>query len=133
MTTKICIIGANRYEEVEIKPKEFDKRWFDIRGGLYGLPPGQLKRMIVTEDGKPTYDEEVLIYPEDSIKPYDGKKEWFDLDTQLKAIDIPKYADRKTKAYVKPRRDYIGDLERLGGAIVPVAIAAILVWSVVFQ
>lgn len=131
MATKIIIVGANRAEEVVIKPKEFDLRYFDIRGAAYALPPGQLKRMIVTEPGRPTYDDEVLIYPEDGIRPHGGTDGWWDVDTQLRAIDMMKYSDIRRKVIARPKRDRIADLERIGAAIMPIAIAVVIIWSVI--
>ena len=66
---KVYIIGRNRVEMCTVKPRDYDKHFFVTRGQLYKMYPDNLMRTIRYEYGVRRRDEEVIIYPENGVKP----------------------------------------------------------------
>lgn len=84
---KVIITGVNRVEFCDIKRQDLDKRFFLTRGELYFIPTNGLVRMRKIDYGKERESEEVIVYEENSITPYDTCGLNYEMDLMLADID----------------------------------------------
>lgn len=84
---KVIISGVNRMEFCEIKKKDLDKRFFMTRGELYFIPTNGMTRMRRYEYGKEKESDEVIIYEENTIVPYDQRDVHYNMEFLLADID----------------------------------------------
>lgn len=91
------IIGENRVEFIQVKKKDLKKHFFVTRDQLYGFYPNHMKKMRLEDDVGFLRSESVMIYPENSIRPYGWvpteapkTNDPFHYDNLLKVIDLHK-------------------------------------------
>lgn len=84
---KVIISGVNRMEFCDIKRKDLDKRFFMTRGELYFVPTNGMTRLRRYEYGKEKESDEVIIYEENMITPYDTRDIQYSMDNLLSDID----------------------------------------------
>ena len=93
---KILIIGTNRAEYSKIKPKDYDKHFFEIRRQLYKAYPDGLTRCIVTEYDRRKHDDEYIVYKENSIVPYHTRNQQYTMGKIISEIDEHKLMTSKS-------------------------------------
>lgn len=129
---KVIIVGCNRAEIVTIKAMNQNKHFLESRGQLYKVAPDALTRMRIIKDGKEEDSEEVVIYRENSIRPYHAHGVPHDQERILAEIDEHKLMgpDPSPLGRVRP---WISEARKNYNLIVPMlpmALAVvILAWA----
>ena len=84
---KVIIVGCNRAEIITIKAINQNKHFLESRGQLYKVAPDALTRMRIIKDGEEEDSEEVVVYRENSIRPYHPRGVPHDQERILAEID----------------------------------------------
>lgn len=90
------IVGCNRIEFIHVKKKDLKKHFFVTRDQLYAFYPDDMQKMRLEDELGLVRTESVMIYPENSIRPYgwretdDPTLDNFDFDSILKDISAHK-------------------------------------------
>lgn len=86
------IVGKNRVEFIQVKKRDLKKHFFVTRDQLYKFYPNTMVKMRLEDDLGLVRSESVMIYPENSIRPYgwkepQGDHDPFGFDTILANLD----------------------------------------------
>lgn len=90
---KFIIIGHNRVESCTIKGKDTEKIFVRKRGQTYMIPPDALTRCKRTKYGRPSTDEEIIVFSENAVIPYETestKKVNYQSSNVLGMVDLMK-------------------------------------------
>lgn len=69
----VILIGASRADMIRIARKDYGKHFVTFRGQLYKMFPDGLTRCYVYRWGKRERDEEIIVYSENAIIPYNSR------------------------------------------------------------
>lgn len=67
---RAIIIGWNHAEDINIKVKDFDKHFLQLRHQSYRVFPDGLTRMRIYKNGVEQESDEVIVFPENSRIPH---------------------------------------------------------------
>ena len=86
------IVGKNRVEFIQAKKKDLKRHFFVTRDQLYKFYPCVMKKMRLEDHIGLVRSESVIIFPENSIRPYGwtpkgSGQDAFDFDTILANLD----------------------------------------------
>lgn len=106
------IVGKNRVEFIQVKKRDLKKHFFVTRDQLYKFYPDSLSKMRLEDHLGLVRSESVIIYPENSIRPYGWKPtenpedDMFGFDTILGNLDehkrlVSRSPFAKWKMYLK--------------------------------
>lgn len=89
------IIGENRVEFIQVKKRDLKKHFFVTRDQLYAFYPNHMSKIRLEDELGLVRSESVMVYPENSIRPYGWKERTkindpFHFDNILKVIDLHK-------------------------------------------
>lgn len=131
---KILIVGTNRAEYSKIKPKDYDKHFFEIRRQLYKAYPDGLTRTIITEYGRRQHDEEFIVYKENAIVPYHPRQQQYTMAKIISEIDEHKLMTAKsTFGGMKLMMKQAGDVWKQLKVMLPILAAGIILLYAVLQ
>ena len=91
------ILGYNRAEVVEIKTKDFDKHFLQLRNQSYRIFPDGLTRMRIYINGVEQESEEVIVFPENGRIPHNTQG----LDYSNKALKTDMDLHKDAQSHVK--------------------------------
>lgn len=131
----IIILGRNRAELTTIKPKDYDKHFFQERKQAYRIFPDGFTRCRMIVDGIEEESEEVYVYAENGIIPHVTHG----LDYTPGAIksDIDFHKNATTEGFINRFKLFVGNAGKFWGVIVPYAgliiTGLILAWAFLTQ
>lgn len=127
----MIIRGRARVELCQIKRKDQEKHYFEHRASqLYKAYPDDLHRMTIYKYGKmQAKEEEVIVYPENSLVPDHPRGESYDFDKCASELDAHKIMQRKSSfkgfnVYFKEANKGMNSLKPMLGPIIVVCVLA---------
>ena len=69
----LILIGADRAHMIRIARRDYGKHFITYRSQLYKVYPDGLSRCYLYKWGKQAGDDEIIIYKENAIIPYNPK------------------------------------------------------------
>lgn len=127
---KVYIIGRNRVEMCKVKPKDYDKHFFATRGQLYKMYPDNLMRTIRYEYGVRRKDEEIIVYPENGVKPLHPRNGDYNQARTMARVDL----HRMPNGAHKPRNIlsmYKEAKNEIKAALPLLVVGVALLWSMI--
>ena len=70
----LILIGASRADMIKVKRRDYGKHFISFRGQLYKIVPDGLTRCYCYKWGKRIADEELIVYVENAIIPYNPRQ-----------------------------------------------------------
>lgn len=103
MRMRLIIIGTNHAEMVKFTAKQENWPFASIRRGAYQTYPESFARLEIIEDGELVETDEVLIFPENRLTPYNPipSKEFFSTECiVMRAEEVKNDLGMMEKPYV---------------------------------
>lgn len=134
----VILVGANKATLLRVRGADAKKHFLLFRGELYKTYPDGLTRLIVRKFGRRVKTDEVIVYKENAIVPYDCRSQLYTMGKILSEIDNHKKSIGKKRglfgAYEFYALGHITTIWRTIAPAMPMIIAGVvLLWAVVFN